>query len=814
MQQAILIEQRVCFHCGEDADREGFVFEDKTFCCEGCQTVYKILHQNDLCTYYKLDQQPGKTIHTGIERKRFDYLKDLDVQHKLIDFKKDTTVSVTFFVPNIHCTSCVWLLENLHNIDEGILKGTVNFLKRSVTLVFDQSKTELRSIVELLTTIGYEPDLKLEQLNEKKSGTIERNLWLKLGVAGFCFGNIMLFSFPEYLKMDQSGSSEMFGYFFGGLNIMLAIPVLFFSGIDYLKSAWAALSQKGINLDVPISIGMLALFGRSLYEILSGTGAGYFDSFTGFIFFLLIGKVVQKKTFDQLSFDRDYKSYLPISVIRIKKLKEESIPVNKLEIGDHILIRNQELVPADSINMTESINIDYSFITGESDPVTLAWGEQVFAGGKIIGQTAELVISKKVEHSYLTQLWENESFKSTKEKNLTSFADRISPYFTFSVIGIALISLLVWLQIAPSEAFNIFTAVLIVACPCALALSTPFTLGSTINILAANGLYLKNTFVVEQLSNIDALVFDKTGTITDSQGSEVEFKGQRLRPDEIQMLSSALQNSFHPLSQAIFKSLNHKELIKRDYFHEIPGKGVIASYGQDWLYFGSLGFIKEQVPEMNTENSVAYESGSVVHVAFNNQYKGFFKILHGYRNGLKDLLTDLDESGTQLYLLSGDNEKEKNSLLGLFSGWKKLQFNQSPTQKLEFIQSLNDSGTKTAMVGDGLNDAGALKASDFGIAVSDNKSSFSPACDAIISAESLKFLNTFFRFSKSSFKTIKASFALSLIYNLTGLGFAITGHLSPLVAAVLMPLSSVTIMAFTTITTRISAKQMGLKLWA
>lgn len=814
MQQTALIEQRVCFHCGEDADQEGFVFEDKFFCCEGCQTVYSILHQNDLCTYYTLDQQPGKTIHTGIERKRFDYLKDLDVQHKLIDFKKDTTVSVTFFIPNIHCTSCVWLLENLHNIDEGILKGTVNFLKRSVTLVFDQSKTELRSIVELLTTIGYEPDLKLEQLKEKKSGTIERSLWLKLGVAGFCFGNIMLFSFPEYLKMDQSGSSEMFRYFFGGLNIVLSIPVLFFSGIDYLKSAWAALSQKGINLDVPISIGMLALFGRSLFEILSGTGAGYFDSFTGFIFFLLIGKVVQKKTFEQLSFDRDYKSYLPISVIRIKKLEEESIPVSKLEIGDHVLIRNQELVPADSINMTESINVDYSFITGESDPVTLGWGEQVFAGGKVIGQTAELVISKKVEHSYLTQLWENESFKSAEKKNLTSFADRISPYFTFSVIGIALVSLLVWLQIAPSEAFNIFTAVLIVACPCALALSTPFTLGSTVNILAANGFYLKNTFVVEQLSNIDTLVFDKTGTITDSQNSDVEFKGQKLSTEEISILASALQNSFHPLSQAIFKSLNQTELPKKDHFQEIPGKGVIASLGQDWLYFGSLDFIKEQVPELNTRNPEVHESGSVVHVAFNNDYKGFFKISHGYRNGLKELLTDLNESGTQLYLLSGDNEKERNSLINLFSGWKKLQFNQSPTQKLEFIQSLNESGTKTAMVGDGLNDAGALKTSDFGIAVSDNKSSFSPACDAIISAESLKFLSTFFTFSKSSFKIIKASFMLSLIYNLTGLGFAITGHLSPLVAAILMPLSSITIMAFTTIATRISANKMGLKLWA
>ena len=814
MDQKVLIE-KTCFHCGEHTMETDLTFEDKVFCCEGCRTVYQILHRNDLCNYYNLDDKPGKTIKTGIERKRFEYLKDLDVQHKLVDFKKGSTASVTFFIPNIHCTSCVWLLENLHNIDEGILKGTVNFLKRTVTLIYDESKTELRSVVELLTTIGYEPDLKLQQLREKKSGSIERSLWLKLGVAGFCFGNIMLFSFPEYLKIDQSGSSEMFRYFFGGLNIALALPVLFFSGIDYLKSAWAALSQKGINLDVPVSIGMMALFGRSLFEILSGTGAGYFDSFTGFIFFLLIGKVVQKKTFDQLSFDRDYKSYLPISVIRINKQDEESIPVSKLEIGDHILIRNQELVPADSVTMTESIQVDYSFITGESDPIALSWGEQVFAGGKIIGQTAELIISKKVEHSYLTQLWENDSFKpSEKEKKLTSFADRISPYFTFSVIGIALISLLVWLRIAPSQAFNIFTAVLIVACPCALALSTPFTLGSVVNILAVNGFYMKNTSVVEEFSKVDTVVFDKTGTITDTNNSEVEFKGSPLSKREIRLLASAFRNSMHPLSQTVYNSLNCSDLMHRDFFKEIPGKGVMASYGDDWIHFGSLRFLMEEFPELKLKAEEISESGSLVHVVINKAYKGYFKIHQGYKHGLQSLLQHFLDKKSGLYLLSGDNEKEESTILNLFSGWNELRFNQSPAQKLEFIRALKDRGNHTVMIGDGLNDAGALKASDFGIAVSDNKSSFSPACDAIIDADSLRLLQTFFEFSESSFKTIKSSFALSLMYNFTGLGFAVTGHLSPLVAAILMPLSSITIMAFTTITTRISAKRMGLKLWA
>lgn len=814
MNEQNLIEKAYCYHCGEDCVDQSIAIESKVFCCEGCRTVFKILDENNLCTYYSLDERAGNTVKNSLERHRFDYLLDLEVQHKLVDFKKGNTVSITFFIPNIHCTSCVWLLENIQNIDSGVLKGTVNFLKRTVTILFDDSKTTLRSLVELLTTIGYEPSLKLEQLETKKSHSIERNLWLKLGVAGFCFGNIMLFSFPEYLNINQSDSSVVFKYFFGSLNIMLAVPVLLFSGIDYLKSAWAALNQKGINLDVPISIGMLALFGRSLYEILSGTGAGYFDSFTGFIFFLLIGKVVQQKTFDRLSFDRDYKSYLPISVIKIEVGKEISIPVNRIEIGDHILIRNQELIPADSVCLSSSLSIDYSFITGESEPVTLTEGELVFAGGKVIGQSGELIVSKKVEHSYLTQLWENESFKLTdSKKTITSFADRISAYFTFTVIAIALLSLIVWFQIDSSQAFTIFTAVLIVACPCALALSTPFTLGSTVNILAANGFYLKNLSVVEELSNVNTLVFDKTGTITESKKSTVEFTGETLSEKEIEILASATRTSSHPLSKAIFESLSYRQLITLDYFEEVSGKGINASIKNDTIYLGSLDFLLEEFPELIIQPNELPESGSMVHLVVNSSYKGFFRVHHTFRSGLENVLQHFDRLNSPQYLLSGDNEKEKSALQNLYSGWTEMRFNQSPTQKLEFIQSLKSEESHIVMIGDGLNDAGALKASDFGIAVSDDKSSFSPACDAIIDSGSLGELHHFAGFSKSAFNIIIASFAISLLYNLTGLGFALSGNLSPLVAAILMPLSSITIMAFTTLATRVKAKKMGLKLW-
>lgn len=813
MQMQDVISKASCYHCGETCPDETISIDDKSFCCEGCKTVFQILDENNMCQYYSLDENAGNTVKIGVERKRFEYLQDRDVEAKLVDFKNETLTSVTFFIPNIHCTSCVWLLENLGNIDGGILKGTVNFLKRTVTILFDDSKTSLRRIVELLTTIGYEPNLKLEQLEEKQTQHVDRSLWLKLGVAGFCFGNIMLFSFPEYLKMDQSGSSEMFRYFFGGLNILLSIPVLFYSSIDYLKSAWAALSQRGVNLDVPISIGILALFGRSLYEILSGTGSGYFDSFTGFIFFLLIGKVVQQKTFARLSFDRDYKSYLPISVLKLIDGNEQSIPVDKLEIGDNILLRNQELIPADAVLQSDQAAIDYSFITGESEPVSVTKGTKVFAGGKIIGCNAEFLISKKVEHSYLTQLWENEAFaKREEEKVITSFADRISPHFTVTVLAIAFLSLFVWWQIDSTQAFTIFTAVLIVACPCALALSTPFTLGAAVNILSLNGLYVRNTNVLEALSKATTFVFDKTGTITESEKSDVRFIGVELSDEELSLIKSTVKQSIHPLSKIIARHITVGSQIP-SHIVEIPGKGIKATFDGAEVIVGSKSFVKGYSEDMLPEFVTSDSAGSLVHVLINNRYKGAFLLDNKLRNGVSKALSELGENH-DIYLISGDNEAEGKKLLDAYPNWNGMLFDQTPVQKLDFIDQLHQQKEHVVMIGDGLNDAGALKASDFGIAISDDMTSFSPACDAIAEASALKDLSTLVGFSRTAFKIILASFGISLLYNLTGLAFAITGNLSPLVAAIIMPLSSVSVMAFTNIATRIKANHLNLKIWA
>lgn len=817
---AATISPEICYHCGEVCEDKSIHIGEKYFCCSGCRTAFQILDDGDLCTYYDLESNPGINLKNTKHRARFDYLEDDEVVQRIIDFRNKNQLSITLYIPNIHCTSCVWLLENLQRLDQGVLQSGVNFLNKELSVLIATDKTTLRSVVEQLTTIGYEPEIRLEKLDsEKKSGHQNRSLWLKMGVAGFAFGNIMLFSFPDYLNTSGSGLGGSFHIFFGALNIILALPVLLYSSSDYLKSGFAALKQGGVNLDVPISIGIVALFSRSVYEIVTLTGTGYMDSFTGLIFFLLIGKLVQQKTFSRLSFDRDYKSYLPIAVnILEKNGVERSISLDKLIPGKNMRLRNQELVPCDSTLLSEEALMDYSFITGESEPVLVQKEEQVFAGGRLLGSSAILRTEEKVENSYLTKLWNHEAFKNeSKELKLTNFADRISPYFTVAVLTIAFISGTYWLQTTGVEpALSVFTAVLIIACPCALALSTPFTLGSALNVLSLNGLFVKNHLLIESLSKASAIVFDKTGTLTNPNSTDIDFYGDALSDKEQQWIKSSCRNSIHPLSRKVFSYLKKQSaqlaVNPTETFHEVSGKGIFASIEGSMICLGSRHFLEEQtdlklnmMPEPNFP-------GSTVHVAIDGIYKGYFGIKAGLRTGISGLLSEI-MSLFKTYLISGDNEAQKPEFENYFAKEEGLLFHQSPEEKLNFISELQNNGERVVMVGDGLNDAGALKKSDFGIALSDDVSAFSPACDAILEGEALHKLNRFIDFSKAGIKIIIASFILSLLYNTIGLGFAITGQLSPLVAAILMPLSSISVMVFTFLTTRFFARKYGLAIW-
>ena len=774
-----------CYHCGEECQDETIVIEDKKFCCEGCKMVYEIINTNDLDQYYRLQTQPGTKRK---KKQQYEWLEDENIVRQLINFTNDDFTKITFFLPQIHCASCIWLLENLYKLNEEVLSVNVNFLKKEAYITYNHHKLSLRSLVELLSMIGYAPNINLNDLdNTAQKPAVDKRLYYQLGIAGFAFGNIMLLSFPEYLGLQDAVFKQWFGY----LNICLSLPVVFFSGFHYLKSAWFGIRQSDFNIDVPISLGILTLFGRSIFEIVILSEAGYLDSLAGLIFFLLIGRWFQQKTYHQLSFERDYKSYFPIAATLLKNGKTTSTTLQQLKVGDQILVKHQELIPADGI-LTEGIaKIDYSFVTGEAHPIGKSVGESVFAGGRQIGQALKITITKKVNQSYLTQLWNESAFQKSDDTHASQIANKVGKYFTYAILLIAFSTLSYWLVVDQSIAFQAFTAVLIIACPCAVALSVPFTFGNVLRLLAREGFYLKNTLVIEKLKNMTAVVFDKTGTITNNDKMSVQYFGAKLSEKEAHLIYKTTNNSSHPLSVAIAKKWKNKgknypsKFNNLQYFKEITGKGIEGILNKDLIKIGSKNFIKPPLDAPNSGN---------VYVSINGQFKGYFEIKPSYRTNLKQVLNYF-KTFASLHLLSGDNDKERKNLSSFFP-FTNLHFQKNPTEKLAFIQELQQKNDQVMMFGDGLNDAGALKQANVGIVITEDTNNFTPASDAILRADQFAKLPVYLQFIKGSVKLVYVAYFLAFIYNIIGLSFAVQGLLSPVIAAILMPLSSVTIVVF------------------
>ena len=774
------MHKTTCIHCGDECGPDHLMHEDKDFCCNGCKVVYTVLKDNGLGDYYAYGAAPGMNQRTG-QNKDYSFLDDGDVVTNLLEFADEKLCRITFSLPQIHCASCIWLLENLGKLNPGILGTRVNFLSRAATVSYNPAIISLRQVVELLALIGYPPELNLEKLTGSKNTSRDRSLIYKLGVAGFAFGNIMLLSFPEYLGFEQASVRFYIGY----INIVLALPVLLYSGIDYIRSAYWTLKFKKINIDIPIAIGMLTLFFRSVFEILTASGEGYLDSLAGFVFFLLIGRWFQHYTFDSIAFDRSYKSYFPISALVREGAEWVSRSLDKLDKGDIILVRNEEIIPGDGLIVKGDAAIDYSFVTGESQTVSKKSGEKVYAGGKNSGTAIQVMMARKVDQSYLTRLWDEDTFRIDKESGTQTIIDRIGKYFTLNIMVVAVITLMYWLMVDKSMAFNAFTAVLIVACPCALALALPFSYGNLLRLLGKGGFYLKNVKVIDRLQQADMIIFDKTGTITDHRHMKVSCEEYHPDQHHTELLRSTVFLSAHPASKAISQYLEQGPLFDPDSFTEIPGQGIEGVFGSEHVRVGSYRFVCGQDDRSRTG----------VYASVDGQIMARFEIEHQLREGVQNLVNTL---GTkfEVAILSGDNDREEERLKSFFPAHARMIFHQSPVDKLNFIKAQQADGHKVVMVGDGLNDSGALMQSDVGIVVSENNNNFTPACDAILGAARFgKFLD-YLRLLTDARYIVAGAFLLSILYNVTGLYFAVRGQLTPVVAAILMPMSSVTVMAY------------------
>ena len=790
---AAVFERATCRHCGDPCGSAALRTDDGLFCCSGCEAVFSLIASHHLTAFYTCDVQPGRSQRDAAARppNRFAVLDDPLVAARFVSIAGAGLTRATFSTPSIHCASCLWLLEQLWRFDPGIGRSEADVLARLVRVDFDPARTSLRAIAERLAALGYEPVLDAE----RTPGTApadRRSLYLKIGVAGFAFGNVMLFSIPRYV--NGAPLEPPFARLFGTLNLVFAIPVLLYSAADYFRGAWQAARARTVTLDVPIAIGLAVLFGRSAIEIALGLGEGFLDSFAGLVFFLLIGRAFQQRVFDRIAFDRTMRSFLPLSVHVERASGAVATRLEAVQSGDTVVLRPHEVVPADGLLVDDHAELDYAFVTGEHVPLTRRQGDAVAAGGRVLGQTVRVRLTTGVSHSALARLWANPVFDRPKSSWLQALLARFGFWFTVAAILLAAAGAIAWWPDA-RRAAEVATAVLIIACPCAFTLAAPITLGTAMSVLARGGLYLKRPAVALDLSRVDAVVFDKTGTLTRREPAAAPLPTAP-PGDAATLVRRLATHSIHPISRALAAG----QVADRGTtsVHEVRGEGITGRVDGHDVRVGSAAFVGRESGRTAAEAAgtwAAVDDGAPMPI----------DVIDAERPGVVAAATRLS-SRFEVWLLSGDHDTTARRWAPVFGD--RMLFRQSAEDKLAVVESFHADTRRVLMIGDGLNDAGALAAADVGIAVSDDTACLVPACDAVVAGDRLVNLPAFLRYARRARQVITLCFTVSIVYNAVGLALALTGRLTPLATAILMPVSSLTIVGLSVGLMRVGARRV------
>jgi len=747
------------------------------FCCAGCESVYRLLDSHGLTAYYTggvgLSQRDAAHRDPG----RFAAFDDPLVSARLVHSVGEVA-RVTLQTPALHCASCLWLLERLWKMEPGVRRVDASLFHRTVTVAYLPTETTLRRIAEQLAALGYEPVIDAEPVTDRVPA-VRRRLYLQLGLAGFAFGNMMLFSIPRYLN---GGPLEPeFQRLFDTLNVAFALPVLLYSASDYFRGAARSVRAHAITMDVPIAIGLAALFGRSLFEISSRTGEGFLDSFAGLVFFLLIGKLFQQKAFDHVSFERTARSFLPLSIQRVTADGTSLVPIESLATGDVILVRAHEVVPTDAVLTSDTGRIDYAFVTGEQDPVSVTSGTVIQAGGRVVGGSLTMTVARATAHSHLARLWTDPVFSTQKAHWLDHILVRFGQAFTVSALLLAAAGAFAWWPDA-TMSVTVATAVLIIACPCAFTLAAPLTLGTAMGALGRAGVYVRNPAVILDLSRVTSAVFDKTGTLTTGARSVKEHINT-LAPAHQRLIRRLATQSIHPISRVLAAGDVDGTGITN--VRETTGEGLEGRVDGRRVALGSASFIARLSGQPTDADDAA-----AVWAWVDDEAPVPIRLTSVERPGVANTISRL-ASRMSTWLISGDQPREADRWAPLFGD--QMRFRLSPLDKLTAVRDLQGQGHRVLMVGDGLNDAGALAAADVGVAVSDDTACLVPTCDVVLAGTRLSELTPIVDYAQRARRVIVLCFAVSLAYNAVGLAFALTGQLTPLATAILMPVSSLTI---------------------
>lgn len=741
---------KTCAYCGSPSGKD-------QYCCEGCRTLSQGFRDfsKGSSEFLFLDQANFKSMYRFIG-------SDCDYQ---------------LYVEGMHCSSCIHLIEKLPHYDKSITAARVDFGQSKLFLKVNENFSLSRA-VQLLSAMGYKSYfLKPSDENDLNLQKENKALLKKIAVAGACAGNIMLFVIPVYSGLDGNWRT-----IFNGLSFLLFLPIVFYSGTTFYKSAWAGLKHRIINIDFPITLALLSGFILSTVNLVRGSGHIYYDSTASFIFLILCSRYVlrriqQKYILSQnLSLSQRHQNFS-----RLSPAGEEVVSGDDFCEGDIIKVYANQVLPIDGLVESESIYADVSVLNGEPVPRKFEKGMEILAGSKIISDAVLLRVKEIRRHSHLSKLIDQLQSGVWKKSKFVSLTDRCAQVLILSVFSIAILTFLALYDSDPQEAFNRSLALIVLACPCALALGSPLAVALAVKKSYEKGILIKNTDAFEKVLKLKNIFFDKTGTLTGTQLVLTSSVPESLSEKIKQIFVSLEQKSYHPIAFAIREAFPSTKSIPVSDLREIMGKGV-------------CGFIDNHFYECSSDNS--YFDSSVISLSLKEDGHTIstLQFENPIRPESRETIANLQKRGMNCFIVSGDLQTRVNDValvsrlpLGFAHG------GMSSIQKQDLIRKYKN----TCMIGDGTNDALALQAADVGIAVAGSTLINLQAADVFFTRSSLSSLLELFELAQKAKKVLVRNLIFSLAYNFVGGALAIAGLINPMLAAILMPISSLIILAST-----------------
>ena len=775
-----------CSHCHLEFNEEVMIKdEEHYFCCNGCQGVFHLLSDEGYDSFYAKAGDIKLTPPT----EQYEDSSNFDAAafyERFVNTNSDGFSQVSLIIEGIHCSACVWLNEKaLHTMD-GIVEANINFTNNKANIVWADEVVKLSEIIDMIRAIGYNAYPYDAEIQESHANKERKDYYLRMAVAIFASMNIMWIAVAQYAGYF-SGMTENIKTVLNIAEWILSTPVLFFSGWIFFRGAYYGMKTKVVNMDILVATGASLTYLYSIYITLFQAGEAYFDSVSMIITFVLIGKFLEVLSKKSVADTLDIMGkHIPNEINILQNNKVVSCNLNDVKIGDIVVVASGEKILLDGEIIKGEGSFDESSLSGESDAIPKSIGDSVISGTLSIDADIHFRATKDFEHSTLSNLVHLLDNAMAKKPKIEQLANTLSEYFSTVILALSFITFGVWWLWPHSfeVAFMVGVSVIVIACPCALALATPVATLVGLSLGAKRGILFKEAAQLETIAKVDTLVLDKTGTLTIGKPEVV----QEIVLEEFDrnLLYSMTSSSKHPISKGIsgFLEKEEFEVIGFDTFTQKQALGIEATIGTQQLLGGNYKLMQANGID------VAHESDKTLFFfAMDKKLLAIYELSDTVKEGAESLIADFKSKNIDVIMLTGDNE---NAALRVANsiGIQTIISQQSPEDKAAFISKLHQNKKTVVMVGDGINDILALSSADIGIVMGSGSDIAVDVSDVILLNDSLSALQDAFKISRTTYGLIKQNLLLSLVYNGITIPLAMAGYIIPLIAAISMSVSS------------------------